>query len=102
VFVPTKLFLTRGVGEHREELQSLEIPGTPEKGYTDCLLAHFLLMEQKMMKHEDPRIQFVGIHDFKEPYIFIEPLGMQDIMRGFHFAKGEFSEMCWKMALKQY
>ena len=25
VFVPTKLFLTRGVGEHREELQSFEL-----------------------------------------------------------------------------
>jgi len=24
LFVPTKLFLTRGVGEHREELQSFE------------------------------------------------------------------------------
>ena len=25
MFVPTKLFLTRGVGEHREELQSFEL-----------------------------------------------------------------------------
>jgi pyruvoyl-dependent arginine decarboxylase (PvlArgDC) len=25
VFVPTKIFLTRGVGEHREELQSFEL-----------------------------------------------------------------------------
>jgi arginine decarboxylase len=25
MFVPTKLFLTRGVGEHKEELQSFEL-----------------------------------------------------------------------------
>jgi len=59
-------------------IQSLNTYGTPEKGYADCLLAHFLLTEEKMKKQKNPRIQFVYVHAWEEnkkPYMFIEPSG---------------------------
>jgi MoaA/NifB/PqqE/SkfB family radical SAM enzyme len=49
--------------------------GTPETGYTDCLLAHFFLMEQRMKLNDDERIKFVGIRDTPEPYFFLDNLG---------------------------
>ena len=58
-----------------ERLKYLEVPGTLEKGYSDCLLAKFLLMEEKMKQHNDKRVQFVGVRDSKEPYAFLDNSG---------------------------
>jgi MoaA/NifB/PqqE/SkfB family radical SAM enzyme len=49
--------------------------GTPAKGFTDGLLAQFLIMEQRMSKHNDRRIQFVGRRDISQPYMFLENSG---------------------------
>lgn len=57
------------------EIEKLRGVGTPETGYTDCLLAHFFLMEQKMKLNDDERIQFIGIRDTLEPYFFLDNLG---------------------------
>jgi len=55
-----------------EQIEKLRIMGSPNKGYTDCLLAHFILMENEMQIHNDPRIQFVELRDpTKQDYIFI-------------------------------
>ena len=45
------------------------------KGCTDCLFALFLLTEEKMKRHRDERVQFVGIHDPKPTYAFLENSG---------------------------
>jgi MoaA/NifB/PqqE/SkfB family radical SAM enzyme len=58
-----------------EHIDKLRGTGTPERGYTDCLLAQFLLVEQKMKKHDDLRIQFVGRRDKSEPYAFLDNYG---------------------------
>jgi len=53
-------------------------PYDPEKGDFDCLLAKFLLTEEKMKKkYEDKRIKFVGVQDEKpEGYLFIDDTGI--------------------------
>jgi len=61
--------------EKYKRMRLLQGQGSPEKGYSDCLPAHFLLTEEKMKKHRDSRIQFVAVQDRKEPYMFIEPNG---------------------------
>jgi len=55
--------------------RALEKLGTPEKGGTDCLLADFLRMEEKMKKLGDKRIRFVARIDSEEPYAFLENSG---------------------------
>ena len=57
------------------EVQSLELAGTPEKGFTDCLFAKFLLLEERMGKHNDERVQFVERRDLREPYVFLDNSG---------------------------
>ncbi|MBU1136211.1 MAG: radical SAM protein [Nanoarchaeota archaeon] len=49
--------------------------GSPIKGYTDCVLAKFLLSEQEMKKHNDRRIQFVSRRDVSKPYAFLDNCG---------------------------
>lgn len=53
-------------------IKHLKGGGTPEKGYTDCLFAHFLLAEQQM---DDPRVKFVGQRDTPIPYAFMDNRG---------------------------
>lgn len=56
--------------------RKLEKTGTLEKGGTDCLLADFLRMEQRMTRFDDQRIQFVARRDcWKEPYAFLNNSG---------------------------
>ena len=61
------------LAEKIKKISKLSSNGSPEKGYTDCLFAHFLLMEQEMPKHE--HIQFVGLRDYKRPYAFLDNSG---------------------------
>jgi MoaA/NifB/PqqE/SkfB family radical SAM enzyme len=50
--------------------------GTLEKGGTDCLLADFLRMEERMVQLGDNRIQFVARKDSrKDPYAFLNNNG---------------------------
>jgi len=56
-------------------IEKLRGGGTPETGYTDCLLAHFFLTEQKMKLNGDGRIEFVGRRDTLEPYFFLDNSG---------------------------
>lgn len=57
----------------------LEKMGTLERGGTDCLLADFLRMEQKMKMLGDERVQFVARIDSKnEPYAFLRNNGQVD------------------------
>jgi MoaA/NifB/PqqE/SkfB family radical SAM enzyme len=73
VFAP---FVSKEELESRlKKIDKLSGIGTPAKGYTDCLLAHFLLTEQKMKQRDDPRIQFVGRRDISEPYAFLDNSG---------------------------
>lgn len=58
-----------------ERIDSITGYGTFEKGNTDCLLAHFILMEQQMKQHKDGRIQFVAIRDAESPYAFLDNSG---------------------------
>jgi len=58
--------------------RALEKLGTPEKGGTDCLLADFLRMEEKMKRLGDKRIRFVARVDSEEPYAFLENSGQMD------------------------
>lgn len=56
--------------------RELEIIGALEKGGTDCLLADFLRMEERMAQFGDNRIQFVARKDVgKEPYAFLNNSG---------------------------
>lgn len=60
--------------ERFREIELLRGIGTPEKGYTDCLLAKLLLTEEKMSG--DPRIKFVLRRDsYAEPYLFMDNSG---------------------------
>jgi MoaA/NifB/PqqE/SkfB family radical SAM enzyme len=64
--------------EHRyyEIVDHLRGAGTPEKGFTDCLFAYFLLAEKEMRKHRDKRVQFVGVRDHdRQTYAFLENNG---------------------------
>jgi MoaA/NifB/PqqE/SkfB family radical SAM enzyme len=45
------------------DILSLTDVGTPRKGFTDCLLADFLLTEREMKRHRDKRVQFVLLND---------------------------------------
>lgn len=57
----------------------LEKIGTPEKGGTDCLLANFLRVEERMSLTGDDRIHFVARKDCtKEPYAFLTNSGRVD------------------------
>ena len=58
-----------------EKLESIIDCGTEEKGYIDSTFAQFLLVENKMSRHNDRRVQFVVLRDEKPPYIFVEPDG---------------------------
>lgn len=59
--------------------RALEGLGTPEKGYTDCLLADFLRMEERMKRLGDSRIEFVArVDNGKEPYAFCRNNGQVD------------------------
>ncbi len=44
-------------------------------GGTDSLFARFLLTEELFSKDNDGSIQFVGVHDYKPPYIFLTNSG---------------------------
>lgn len=58
---------------------ALEKLGTSEKGGTDCLLADFLRMEEKMKGLGDNRIRFVARVDSRnEPYAFLNNSGKVD------------------------
>ena len=46
-----------------------------EKGSIDCLLAYFLLEEEKMKKLSDARVQFVAKRDTTLPYAFLDNSG---------------------------
>jgi MoaA/NifB/PqqE/SkfB family radical SAM enzyme len=46
-----------------------------EKGGIDCLLAYFLLEEEKMKKLNDARVQFVAKRDTSLPYAFLDNSG---------------------------
>jgi len=47
-----------------------------DDGGVNDLLAEFLLMEEKMGKYNDKRVQFVGVRDYsREPYFFLNSLG---------------------------
>lgn len=71
----------KGLGEEEKikgfrRAMALEKPGTPEKGGTDCLLADFLRMEERMAGFNDERIQFVArVDSRKEPYAFLNNSG---------------------------
>jgi MoaA/NifB/PqqE/SkfB family radical SAM enzyme len=72
--------LDAGHGQNRfaGELSRIELfggKGTPSKGYADCLLADFLLMEKWMKTHNDARIQFVGRRYSSMPYAFLDSRG---------------------------
>jgi len=58
-----------------EKLKSLMGSGTSERGYSDCLLAHFFLTEENMRQYNDERIQFVGVRDTPTPYAFLDNSG---------------------------
>ena len=59
-----------------EQVNSLETPGTKEKGYTDGLLAQFILLENEMQdRFQDARLRFVGVKDPKPSYIFLDTNG---------------------------
>ncbi|MBL7160615.1 MAG: radical SAM protein [Candidatus Aenigmarchaeota archaeon] len=58
-----------------QRIDRLRDGGTSARGYTDCLLAKFLLTEQRMKKLGDSRIQFVGRNDTPEPYAFLDSCG---------------------------
>lgn len=58
-----------------KKIEKLGGKGTPEKGFTDCLLAHFFLMEQQMEKHNDKKIQFITPIDTQTPYTFLDNRG---------------------------
>jgi MoaA/NifB/PqqE/SkfB family radical SAM enzyme len=45
------------------------------KGLTDCLLARFLLMEEKMNQKKDRRLKFVARRDRVIPYFFLDNCG---------------------------
>jgi MoaA/NifB/PqqE/SkfB family radical SAM enzyme len=44
-------------------------------GGVKSLLGRFLLMEERMKKHKDKRVQFVGKRDKKAPYVFLDNSG---------------------------
>ena len=58
------------------EIDFLRGAGTPEKGFTDCLFAYFLLAEKQMRQHRDKQVQFVGVRDHdRSTYAFLENNG---------------------------
>ncbi len=66
----------REIRRRWEEIEALSGFGTEKKGYTDCTFAYFLLIEERMKKLGDERIQFVGVHDpNKVPYLFLDGRG---------------------------
>ncbi len=65
----------------------LEGPISHEKGCTDCLLAKFLLMEEKMQRSKDARVNFVAVRDPKPPYAFLYNSGNLHFYRWFSGAK---------------
>lgn len=49
---------------------------TISNGGVNGLYADFLLMEEQMSKHNDKRIQFVGVKDYnRDPYFFLDTKG---------------------------
>lgn len=56
-----------------QNIRALAGKGTPETGYTDCLYAHFLLMEHEMTKIK--KVQFVTRQDAATPYFFLDSGG---------------------------
>lgn len=49
---------------------------TTSDGGVNCLFANFLLIEERMSKYRDKRIQFVGVSDYdKAPYFFLDAVG---------------------------
>ncbi|MGV8152649.1 MAG: radical SAM protein [Candidatus Nanoarchaeia archaeon] len=49
---------------------------TKSDGGVNSLLADFLLIEEKMSKHKDKRVQFVGVSDYnRAPYFFLDSNG---------------------------
>lgn len=65
----------KGLGKRLAKIKRLMDNGTQAKGYTDSLLAKFLLAEQEMKKYNDSRVQFVGRRDAPEPYAFMDNSG---------------------------
>ncbi len=59
------------------EVEELKGEGaTAYDGGVNCLFADFLLMEERIAKHMDKRVQFVGVSDYdREPYFFLDPRG---------------------------
>ncbi len=58
----------------RDLLSELLFADRPETGGTNTLMAHLLLLEEKM-KPKDKRIQFVTAQDYKDPYFFLDAEG---------------------------
>ncbi|MDP2926123.1 MAG: radical SAM protein [Nanoarchaeota archaeon] len=49
---------------------------TNSDGGVNCLFADFLLMEEKMFRYKDKRVQLVGINDYNRvPYFFLDSKG---------------------------
>jgi MoaA/NifB/PqqE/SkfB family radical SAM enzyme len=57
-----------------ELLENLLFASRPETGGTNTLLAHLLLLEERM-RPLDKRIQFVAAQDYKSPYFFLDAEG---------------------------
>ncbi|MFH1501007.1 MAG: radical SAM protein [archaeon] len=78
--------------ERYKKVIAISPTGNPEKGYSDCLYAYFLLAEEKMLEKEDSRIQFVGIRDppfHNHPYTFLENNGDVSFYSWFSESKRE-------------
>lgn len=57
-------------------VDKLQGQGHIEKGYVDTLFADFLLMEQRMLRRRDERVNFIGLHDENRlPYAFLDSKG---------------------------
>lgn len=51
-------------------------PATEYDGGVNCFFAEFLLMEEKLSKYNDSRVQFVGVRDYdRNPYFFLNSGG---------------------------
>ena len=61
--------------KRHSELMWLARGGTPEAGHTDCLLAKFFLMEEKIAEHHDDRIAFIAKRDDRPAYVFLDNSG---------------------------
>ena len=63
--------------ERFREVQSLQgESATDSDGGVNCLFADFLLTEERILNHQDERVQFVGVKDYnREPYFFLDTGG---------------------------